>query len=178
MCLVICKPLVLTFGFIATKLSAWKHSISRVNVHVFCQGLLAGSWVFCWIWEFMAISPLRAVLAHLDKARGPPSLCLHLTSSDNSGWWELLHWVSLWFTNSLPCWAQLAGQQTASGLHEFSPRTVLLTPTSQDLALKMLTVPPTETAAPVWVASPLGPLPCLYVPFHLVLPRGRHFQAK
>ena len=124
MCLAICKALVLTFGFIATKLSAWKHSISRVNVHVFCQGLLAGSWVLCWIWEFMAISPLCAVLAHLDKARGPPSLCLHLTRSDNSGWWELLHWVSLWFTNSLPCWAQLAGQQTASGLCEFSPRTV------------------------------------------------------
>lgn len=159
MCLVICKPLVLTFGFIATKLSAWKHSISRVNVHVFCQGLLAGSWVFCWIWEFMAISPLRAVLAHLDKARGPPSLCLHLTSSDNSGWWELLHWVSLWFTNSLPCWAQLAGQQTASGLHEFSPRTVLLTPTSQDLALKMLTVPPLrlqrQSESPLlWAHSP------------------------
>lgn len=128
MCFIIWKPLVLIFGFIATKLSTWKHSIPRVNVHVFCQGLLAGSWVFCWLWEFMTISPLHAVLAHLDKARGSPSLCLHLTSSDNIGWWELLHWVSLWFTNSLSCWAQLAGQHTASRLPEFSPRTVSYSP--------------------------------------------------
>ena len=128
MCFVICKPLVLTFGFIATKLSAWKHSISRVNVHVFCQGLLAGSWVFCWIWESMAVSPLRAALAHLDRVRGPPYSCLHLTTSDKDGWWELLHWVSLWFTNSHPRYAQLAGQQTASGPHEFSPRTVSYSP--------------------------------------------------
>ena len=154
MCFVICKPLVLTFSFIATKLSAWKDSISRVNVHVLCQDLLAGDLrSHCYI-------ILMCSFAHLDKARGPRSLCPHLTSSDNNRCWELVPWVSLcltftsllsssgWATGSL--WAPWVVQ----GLCLTHPHTP--GPGTQNADWTT-----TETGVSAQISSPPGPLSCL-----------------
>lgn len=106
------------------------------------------------------------------QGKGAPHLCASTWTSLWQHWMVRTSALSSSLVHKFTFLLSSAGWAThcASRLPEFSHGLCLTTPTSQDLALKVLTAPPLRLQCQS--EPPLGPLNCLYVPFHLVLPRG------